>query len=42
MILTAPDTLGIFDPLDPLRVRALAIIRSRTFGVEGLGLRVEG
>ena len=31
MILTAPDTLGIFDPLDPLRVRALAIIRSQTF-----------
>ena len=31
MLLTAPDTLGLFDPLDPWRVRALAIIRSQTF-----------
>lgn len=31
MILTSPDTLGMFDPLDPARVRALAFIRSQTF-----------
>ena len=31
MILTAPDTFGIFDPLNPLRIQALAVVRSQWF-----------
>jgi hypothetical protein len=31
MILSAPDTLWVFDPLHPWRVSALGLIRSKTF-----------
>jgi hypothetical protein len=31
MLLTAPDFLGLVDPLDPWRVRILSIVRSKTF-----------